>query len=105
MPVALQIYLLNAGGRFAATDSYALMDRAAAVLGEDASATETALVRPGETKTLTLLPKPGVQVLGIAVMFRDIDRATWRVQAPVAPRGPTKLLLSINGLRATLVPA
>ena len=104
-PVAVQLYLLTAGGRFAMADAYALMDRAAAVLGEDASATETAMVRPGETKTLTLAPKPGVRMLGIAVMFRDIDRATWRAQAPIAPHGPTRLVLTINRLKANLEPA
>ena len=52
-----------------------------------ARGSEEVVVRPGETRKVTLTPKPGVRFLGIAVLFRDIDRAQWRAIAPIAASG------------------
>ncbi len=100
--VAVRLYSLNAPGKFAAADAYALMDREKATLGEDGAGSEEVVVRPGETKTVTLSPKAGVRFLGVAVLFRDIDHAAWRARAPIAPSGLTKLVLSIAGTTAKL---
>jgi type VI secretion system protein VasD len=37
------------------------------------------------------------------VLFRDIDRAQWRMVAPIAESGLTRLAISISGTRAALV--
>jgi predicted component of type VI protein secretion system len=37
-------------------------------------------------------------------LFRDIDRAKWRVQAPVKTSGPTELVLTTAGTTVTLAP-
>lgn len=103
--VAVRLYSLNARGRFASADAYALMDRAAAVLGDESAGSEEIVVRPGETRKLTLTPKAGVQFLGVAVLFRDIDRAQWRAVAPIAASGLTRLALAIGRNTAVLEPA
>lgn len=103
--VAVRLYSLNAAGKFNAADAYALMDREKATLGEEGAGSEEVLVRPGENKSLTLSPKAGVRFLGVAVLFREIDHATWRAIAPVAASGPTKLRLTIDGTTAKLAPA
>lgn len=102
--VAVRLYSLNARGRFDAADVYALMQREAQALGSEGAGFEEVVVRPGETRRVTLMPKPGVRFIGIAVLFRDIDRAQWRMVAPIAESGLTKLALSISGTRAALVP-
>lgn len=103
--VAVRLYSLNARGRFMSADAYALMDRERAVLGDESAGSEEVVVRPGETRKLTLTPKPGVQFLGVAVLFRDIDRAQWRAIAPIAASGLTRLALVIGRNKAALEPA
>jgi type VI secretion system protein VasD len=71
-------------------------------LGDESAGMEEALVRPGETRKLTLSPKMGVRYIGVAVLFREIDRAQWRAVASIAPAGLTRLTLNISGTRADL---
>ena len=101
--VALRLYSLTARGRFEAADVYSLMQREAQVLGAESAGFEEVVVRPGDVRKVTLMPKPGVRFVGIAVLFRDIDRAQWRLVAPIAESGLTRLALSISGNRAALV--
>jgi len=101
--VAVRLYSLNARSRFESADVFSLMQREAQVLGTEGASAEEVLIRPGETRKVVLTPKPGVRFVGIAVMFRDIDRAQWRLVAPIAESGPTRLALVVRGLTAALV--
>ncbi|MFO1159163.1 MAG: type VI secretion system lipoprotein TssJ [Reyranellaceae bacterium] len=103
--VAVRLYSLLNRGRFSSADAYAIMDRESATLGTESAGSEEVVVRPGETKKITLSPKPGVQYIGAAVLFREIDRSQWRSVASIAPTGATKLTLTIDGTRADLVSA
>lgn len=104
-PVAVRLFYLNASARFERADVFALTERERATLAEDSAGSEEFVLRPGETRTVTREPKKGVQMLGTAVLFRDIDHAAWRAVAPVAASGPTRLVLTIAGLKATLAPS
>lgn len=101
--VAVRLYSLTARSRFEAADVFSLMQLEAQVLGPESMGVEEAVVRPGDTRKVILTPKPGVRFIGIAVMFRDIDRAQWRLVAPIAESGLTKLALSLRGITAALV--
>jgi type VI secretion system protein VasD len=101
--VAVQLYQLTATGKFQSTDVYSLISHEAAVLGQDeAGASETLLITPGQVLTITRPLKPDVVAIGIAVLFRDINHATWRLMAPVAPSGPSKVTVTIKGLTAAV---
>jgi type VI secretion system protein VasD len=100
--VAVRLYSLMGRGRFMSADSYALMDREKATLGDESAGSEEIVLRPGETRKMTLAPKPGVRYLGVAVLFREIDRAQWRAVAPIAAIGLTKLALTVSRNRAVL---
>ncbi|MGZ5792889.1 MAG: type VI secretion system lipoprotein TssJ [Croceibacterium sp.] len=102
LSVAVRLYSLNDRGRFATADAYALMSRENAVLGDERAASEEIVVRPGETRKVTMAPKPGVRFLGVAVLFHDIDRAQWRAIAPIAASGTTRLVLAIGSNKAEL---
>ena len=104
-PVAVRIYFLAATAKFERADVFALTEREAATLGADSMGSEEFVLRPGESRALNRMPKPGVQFLGAVALFRDIDRARWRAFAPVAASGPTKLALATSGIRVTLAPA
>ncbi|MFH5926811.1 type VI secretion system lipoprotein TssJ [Roseomonas xinghualingensis] len=105
MPVAVRLVFLGAPARFERADVFALTERDRTTLGEDLLASEEVIVRPGEVIAVDREPKKGTQFLGVAVLFRAIDGASWRAIQPVAASGPTRLTLSISGTTATLVPA
>ena len=100
--VAARLYSLMGRGRFMSADAYALMDREKATLGDESAGSEELVLRPGEVRSLTLSPKPGVRYLGVAVLFREIDRAQWRAIAPIAAIGLTKLALTVSRNKAVL---
>ena len=102
LSVAVRLYSLNDRSRFATADAYGLMSRENAVLGDERAGSEEIVVRPGETRNVTMAPKPGVRFLGVAVLFHDIDRAQWRAIAPIAASGTTRLVLAIGSSKAEL---
>jgi type VI secretion system protein VasD len=102
LSVAVRLYSLNDRSRFATADAYGLMSRENAVLGDERAGSEEIVVRPGETRKVTMAPKPGVRFLGVAVLFHDIDRAQWRAIAPIAASGTTRLVLAIGSNKAEL---
>lgn len=104
-PVQIRVFLLNNTGKFEGADVFALTDHDKATLGEDEAGSESFVLAPGETHTLTRKLKPGVQAVGIVALYRDIDGATWRASAPVADSGPTKLTLKVGKLAVSLAPA
>ena len=92
-------------GRFASADAFAMMERERAVRGDEGARSEEMVVRPGETRKITLAPKPDVRFLGVAVLFQDIDRAQWRAIAAIAANGTTRLVLAVGSNKAVLEPA
>jgi type VI secretion system protein VasD len=101
-PVAIRLFELNGTAKFERADVFALTEHEQQTLGDEGQGSEEFVLRPGETRTVTRELKKGIQFVGITVMFRDIDRSRWRVVAPVGVSGPTKLILRVNGLNATL---
>jgi len=101
-PVAVRLYQLAATGRFERADVFALTEKEAQTLGEQSLGSEEFILRPGETRAVKRELKPGTQFVGVAVLFRDIDRARWRAVSSVAPHGVTRLTLKTAGLTTTL---
>ena len=101
-PVAVRLFELNGTAKFGRADVFALTEHEQQTLGEEGQGSEEFVLRPGETRTITRELKKGVQFVGVAVLFRDIDRSRWRAIAQVGMSGPTKLALRINALSATL---
>jgi type VI secretion system protein VasD len=100
--VAVRIYGLASRARFSSADAFALMERDKAVLADEGSLAEEIVLRPGETRKITLMPKPGVRYIGTVVLFQDIDRARWRAVAAIAPEGLTRLALVVGSNSAQL---
>lgn len=106
-PVAMALHLfdLTATPKFERADAFALIEREKTTLGADCPASEEFVVAPGETRLITHNLKPNVQFVGLTGLFRNIDHATWRSFAPVAPHGVTRLIARTSGLTITLTPA
>jgi type VI secretion system protein VasD len=104
-PVAVRIYQLTQTAKFERADVFALTEHEQQSLGEDNAGSQEFVLSPGETQTKTFEPKPGVQAIGVVVLYRDIDNAQWRADAAVANSGPTKLTLNVGKLAITLKPS
>lgn len=105
-PVAVRLYQLAAAGKFQSTDVYTLMSQETTALGtEEVTPSEQLLVAPGQKLAVVRTLKPGVQFLGVAVLFRDIGHARWQQMIPVPASGPVKATLIISGTTATLTAA
>ena len=104
-PVEIRVYLLNGTSNFDRADVFALTDHDTQTLGDEAARSESFVLAPGETHTLTRDLKPGVRAVGVVALFRDIDNADWRASAPVADSGPTKLTLTVGRLSVSLAPS
>jgi type VI secretion system protein VasD len=103
-PVAVRIYQLTATAKFERGDVFALTEHEQQTLGQDDVGSQEFVLSPGETQTKTFELKSGVQSVGVVVLYRDVDRAQWRADAPVASSGPTKLALNVGKLAITLRP-
>ncbi|MBV9016391.1 MAG: type VI secretion system lipoprotein TssJ [Alphaproteobacteria bacterium] len=101
-PVAVRLFQLKSTAAFDRADVFALTEREQQTLGPDGQGSEEFVVRPGETRMITRELKPGVQFIGTAVLFRNIDGARWRGVAPVAASGPSRHSLMIRGTTAAL---
>jgi type VI secretion system protein VasD len=101
-PVAVRVYQLNDPAKFERSDVFALTEREQQTLGPEDQGSEEFVLRPDETRTIKRELKQGVQFIGVAVLFRDIDQAHWRAVSPVAASGPSVLTLKISGLNAVL---
>ncbi len=104
-PVAVRIYQLTATAKFERGDVFALTEHEQQTLGQDDAGSQEFVLSPGETQTKTFELKTGVQAVGVVVLYRDIDKAQWRADAPVASSGPTKLVLNVGKLAITLQPS
>ena len=103
-PVAVRIYQLTQTAKFERADVFALTEHEQQTLGQDNAGSQEFVLSPGETQTKTFELKPGVQAIGVVVLYRDIDNAQWRADAAAATSGPTKLALNVGKLAITLKP-
>ncbi len=103
-PVAVRVYQLTQTAKFERADVFALTEHEQETLGQDDAGSQEFVLSPGETQTKTFELKSGVQAVGVIVLYRDIDNAKWRADAPVATSGPTKLALNVGKLAITLKP-
>lgn len=101
-PVVVRVYQLAADAQFQSADFFQLYDKEQAVLGADLLGREEVTISPGGARALSIPLKPTAQFIGIAVAFRDIDRASWRAVVAVPPHGTTQLKAMVQNLRVTL---
>jgi type VI secretion system protein VasD len=103
-PVAVHLYQLAAGQKFANADVFALVEHEQATLGPDDLGSSDFVLKPSEKQEIKQPLKSGTAVLGVVVWFQNIDNAQWRASAPVAASGLTKLVLDVGKLSVSLKP-
>ena len=100
-PVMVRVFDLKSALAFEAADFVSLFNSERDALGADLVEREEFVLQPGESHRLQRPLKPEVKTLGIAVAFRDLERATWRVVVPVRANATNKVTLTLDGIRVT----
>jgi type VI secretion system protein VasD len=100
-PVMVRVFDLKSALAFEAADFVSLFNSERDALATDLVEREEFVLQPGESRRLQRPLKPEVKTLGIAVAFRDLERATWRVVVPVRPNATNKVTLTLDGIRVT----
>ena len=95
-PVIVRYYQLGATAAFETADYFQLHDKEAAVLGQNLLDRQELPVMPGTSTKITITAKPGTTAIGVVAAYRDIDRAQWRTQAPVAAGKTTKIDVQVG---------
>jgi len=95
---------LASTSKFDPADVFALVEHENETLGDDLLGSDAFVLVPSEERQVKHELKKGTQMLGVAVLFRDIDHAKWRATSRVAAHGPTRLALAIDALSITLGP-
>ncbi len=103
-PIFVRYYQLAATSAFDSADYFQLHDKEAALLGPNLLDRQELPLTPGASRTVSITAKPGTTAIGVAAGYRDIDRAQWRGDAPVAPGKTTKLKVDVSKLSLSVVP-
>lgn len=103
-PIVLRYYQLAATSAFESADYFQLHDKEAALLGASLLDRQELPLTPGASQKITITAKPGTTAIGIAAAYRDIDRAQWRADAPVAVGKTTNLKVQVSKLSVSVSP-
>ncbi len=102
-PVSIEIFQLSDSGAFNAATPLALLSNARGLLGSTLTAPMGQLiVAPEQHVTVDRKLAPTTQFIGIAVFFRQIEQAQWRVVLPVKAHRVNRAVLRISGIKAML---
>ncbi len=101
-PISVRYYQLAATPAFDAADYFQLHDKEAALLGPSLLDRQETSIAPGASQKVAFTAKPGTTVIGVVASYRDIDRAQWRAQAPIAAEKVNKLTVKLDKLSAKI---
>ena len=101
-PIFVRIYQLGATSSFESADYFQLHDKDAGLLGPSLLDRQEMPFTPGASQKIAITAKPGTNAIGVVASYRDIDRAQWRAQAPVAPGKKTKLNVRLDKLAVSV---
>lgn len=103
-PISVRYYQLAATPAFDAADYFQLHDKETAVLGQNLVDRQELAIAPGASQKVAFTAKPGTTAIGVIASYRDIDRAQWRAEAPIATAKVNKITVKLDKLSATIVP-
>jgi type VI secretion system protein VasD len=82
-PIAVSVFLLSGTGRFQQSDYFQLVENTASALGDNLKASDSIMLRPGESKIVTLNMVDEQASVGVVAGYQNIDQARWRASVPV----------------------
>lgn len=105
-PVVVRVFDLKTTAGFDASNYEGLFDHDRETLAAELVARDEFVLKPGEAKKLDRKLAPETKAIGIAVAFRELERAAWRTTVTVKPNVQNKINVNVDGVTviATLVP-
>lgn len=95
-PVLFRIYRLREQSGFKGADFFALFSHDKATLAGELVGKQEFLLKPGETKPLTLQPEEEAGFIGLLAGFRQLDNAQWRAVVLVKPHQDTPVAVKLE---------
>jgi type VI secretion system protein VasD len=105
-PVVVRVFDLKSPAGFDAATYEGLFERERETLGADLVARDDFTLNPGEGRKIERQLGPDTKVLGIAVGFRELDRANWRTTVALKANAKNRISVLLDGVTviATVAP-
>jgi type VI secretion system protein VasD len=106
-PVVVRVFDLKTPAGFEAANFDGLFERDRETLAAELVARDEFVLNPGEARKLADRKlAPETRVIGIAVAFRELERATWRTTVTLKPNARNRINVLLDGVTviATMMP-
>jgi len=101
-PVIVRLYELKSTALFESTDFVTLFDKDQAALGAELLSREEFVLRPDDVKAVNKTLSSEAKYIGVVAAFRDLERARWRVAAPVVANKTNTMKIKIDDVNVTI---
>lgn len=97
-PVVVRVFDLKTPAGFDAATYEGLFERDRETLAAELVARDDFTLNPGESKKIDRKLAPETKVIGVAVGFRELERATWRATVTVKPNAKNRINVGLDGV-------
>lgn len=101
-PVVVRVYELKSNALFESTDFVSLFEKDQSVLGGEMISREEVVLRPNDVKAINKTLGPDAKYIGVVAAFRELERARWRVAAPIVAGTKNTLKIRIDDVNVTV---
>jgi type VI secretion system protein VasD len=101
-PVQVHVYWLRAATAFQTGDFFQLTEQPEATLGQELSAHQQMIVRPGQGVSIPHTAQAGETYVGVVAAYRDLDNAVWRSVARLQPNTQNAINVQLGQRGLTL---
>jgi type VI secretion system protein VasD len=101
-PLRVRVLQLISTTALAQADFFALDADLAKALGTELLASDELILTPGQTISVSPEARPGIKFVGVVGAYHAIDRARWRVWAPVKPNASNSYTAQCNAAEIAL---
>lgn len=101
-PVMVRVYELKANALFESTDFVSLFEKDQQALGAELLSREEFVLRPNDVKAINKTLSPDAKYIGVVAAFRDLERARWRVAAPVVAGKKNTMKILVDDVNITI---
>jgi type VI secretion system protein VasD len=105
-PVVVRVFELKTPASFEAANFDGLFERDRETLAAELVARDEFVLEPGKSQKIDRALKPESKVIGVAVAFRELERATWRTTVALKPNARNRINVALDGVTviATVAP-
>ncbi|RYF35352.1 MAG: type VI secretion system lipoprotein TssJ [Comamonadaceae bacterium] len=95
-PLTVRVYALKSPGPFEGADFFSLFEKDQATLGAEMVQREEMLLRPGDSKKISMTLPADAKAIAVLAAYRDLERARWREVRAIEPGKPVALTFTFG---------